>query len=97
VLVGEITCKNPFHNSILLRRVVCTFSVAEGLVESVSNVHSASAACLHRKHRTPNLACFADMHGYMIQGLKIQPGDHVLDLGSGCGATTAMMAFLVRL
>lgn len=38
----------------------------------------------------------ADMHACMIQGLQVQEGDHVLDIGSGCGVTTAILAYLVR-
>ena len=36
------------------------------------------------------------MHACMIEGLKVEEGDHVLDIGSGCGVTSALLAYLVR-
>jgi ubiquinone/menaquinone biosynthesis C-methylase UbiE len=36
------------------------------------------------------------MHACMIEGLKAQPGDEVLDIGSGCGVTSVLLAYLVR-
>lgn len=32
----------------------------------------------------------------MIEGLKVAEGDAVLDIGSGCGVTSALCAYLVR-
>jgi hypothetical protein len=31
----------------------------------------------------------------MIEGLKVEEGDEVLDIGSGCGVTSALIAYLV--
>lgn len=38
----------------------------------------------------------ADMHACMIEGLDVQEGERVLDIGSGCGVTSAILAYLVR-
>jgi Protein-L-isoaspartate(D-aspartate) O-methyltransferase (PCMT) len=45
---------------------------------------------------TRRAAC-ADMHACMIEGLKVEEGDEVLDVGSGCGVTSALLACLVRI
>jgi protein-L-isoaspartate O-methyltransferase len=32
----------------------------------------------------------------MIEGLDVREGEFVLDIGSGCGVTSAILAYLVR-
>jgi cyclopropane fatty-acyl-phospholipid synthase-like methyltransferase len=36
------------------------------------------------------------MHACMIEGLDVREGEHVLDIGSGCGVTSAILSYLVR-
>eukprot|EP00892_Ulva_mutabilis_P011656 jgi/Ulvmu1/8863/UM049_0045.1 len=82
------------HSNITCKEVLKAFSVCSRDIfmpeDQKSEAFDDQPARLDRDY---NISA-PHMHACMIQGLQIQEGDHVLDIGSGCGATTAIMAYL---
>ena len=72
------------------------YAVLLQLTLALSFALHASRLCFAQLSSYDRTEWRADMHACMIEGLKVEDGDHVLDIGSGCGVTSALLAYLVR-